>query len=141
MGMAMICPSSEARMRLALAPMFLLLLLAAPALARDSAIQITHQGPTTVLVQKDVGSDRWAINVSLEETSALEVTGNVFRPNGSAAFLQCRPIDVLNPDAPLAQRVVVYNCYGSDSCPGAPCSADQWSFLTTVNLPVTFLLP
>jgi hypothetical protein len=53
-------------------------------------LQITHQGPTTVLVQKDVGSERWAISLSLEENWPLELTGNVFRTNGAAVFLQCR---------------------------------------------------
>ena len=45
----------------------LVMLLALPysAVARQSGIQITHQGPSTILVQKDVGGERWAISLSL----------------------------------------------------------------------------
>lgn len=112
--------------------------------ARESAIQITRQGPAIILVQKDVGAERWAINLSLEETSALELTGNVFRPGGSAAFLQCRPVDVLNPNAPLEQRSVVYDCFGADTCRATStnvCDPNGWGFIDTVTIPMPFFLP
>lgn len=120
-------------------------LVAVPAFARDSAVQITRQGPSLILVQKDVGDDRWAINLSLEPTSALELTGNVFRASGGpAVFLQCRPVDVLNNDAPIEQRSVVYNCFSAGTCQATangPCDAAGWSFLAEVSLPMTFFLP
>lgn len=111
------------------------------ALAADSGVQITQQGPTVVMVQKDVGNERWAMTFSLEETSALEATGNIFRAGSSPAFVQCRPIDVLNPDAPVDRRTIVYNCYGADACPSAPCGASQWRFIATVDIRADFLLP
>jgi hypothetical protein len=111
------------------------------AAARESGIQITHQGPSTILVQKDVGSERWAISLSLEDNWPLELTGNVFRTNGGAVFLQCRPIDVLGDPSDIRSAEIVYDCYAADTCRAAPCSAGQWSFLTTVTLPGTFFIP
>lgn len=119
----------------------LVLALASPASARESAIQITHQGPQTILVQKDVGAERWSITLSLEESWPLEATGNVFRENGSAVFLQCRPVDVLGDPNDIRNASIVYNCFTAGTCPSAPCSAGQWSFLSEVAIPGTFFLP
>ncbi len=115
-------------------------MLATPALARESGIQITHQGPTVILIQKDVGDERWAITMSLEDTSPLEITGNIFRENGSPAFVQCRPIDVIG-DGDIRDKTLVFNCYAADTCPAAPCTADQWSFVAEVSLPGSFFVP
>lgn len=125
-----------------LVPMIgIVLALSTSASASDSGVQITQQGPTVVLVQKDVGNERWAMTFSLEESSALEATGNIFRAGAAPAFVQCRPIDVLNPNAPIDRQTIVYNCYGADACPSAPCSASQWRFIATVDIPANFLLP
>jgi hypothetical protein len=119
----------------------LLLALAVPAAARESAIQITHQGPQTILVQKDVGSARWSITLSLEENWPLEATGNVFNENGSAVFLQCRPVDVLGNPNDIRNASIVYNCFTAGTCPAAPCPASQWSFFSEVTIPGSFFLP
>ncbi len=124
-----------------LATLALLVTLASPAIARDSAIQITHQGPSTILVQKDVGDERWAISLSLEDSWPLEVTGNVFRPNGSSVFLQCRPVDVLGNPNDIRSASIVYNCFSASTCSAAPCGASQWQFLTEVTIPGTFFIP
>ena len=117
-----------------------LLLLPSPAQARDSGIQITHEGPSVILIQKDVGSERWAITVSLEQTWPLEMTGNVFRGDGSAIFLQCRPVDLLDTGN-LMTTIVYYSCSAADTCRQAPCDASQWRWVANVELPGAFLLP
>jgi len=119
----------------------LLLTLPLSAIARESGVQITHQGPSTILVQKDVDGERWAISLSLEDNWPLELTGNVFQANGAAIFLQCRPVDVLGDPGNIRTAQIVYNCYDASTCNAAPCSASQWSFLTTVTLPGTFFIP
>lgn len=119
----------------------LVLSLAPPSFARDSGMQITQQGPTNVLVQKDVAGERWALTISLETSSPLEVSGSLFRNDGSTAFVQCRPLDVLNPDAPLPQRIIVYGCLAADRCTSAPCDASAWRYVTDVEMPGSFLLP
>lgn len=126
-----------------LVSIFLAVLLTLPALAvaRESGIQITHQGPSTVLIQKDVGSERWAISLSLEDNWPLELTGNVFRQSGSAVFVQCRPIDVLGDPSDIRNAQIVYNCFVADTCRTAPCGASQWTFLSEVTLPGTFFIP
>lgn len=123
------------------AAILLLLVATTSTLAADSGVQITQQGPEIILVQKDVGGERWAMNFSLEPTSPMEATGNVFRPGGAPAFVQCRPVDVLNPSAPIQNRVIVYNCFGADACGAPPCTASQWRFISTVEIPGSFLLP
>ena len=127
-------------MRLLTAVM-LVIALAAPAVARESAIQITHKGPQTILVQKDVGDERWSITLSLEENWPREATGNVFRQNGSAVFLQCRPVDVLGNPNDIRNASIVYNCFTAGTCRAAPCSASQWSFFSEVAIPGSFFLP
>jgi hypothetical protein len=117
------------------------LAVAAPAFARGSDIQITHQGPAAVLIQKDVGSERWAISLSLEKNWPLELTGNVFRPNDGAVFLQCRPVDVLGDPTDIRSAQIVYACYVADTCTAAPCGIDQWTYLTEITLPGTFFVP
>src|SRR4030095_4867700 len=53
---------------------------------RGSGIQITPEGKRT-LVNKDVGSERWAITENADDGS---VTGNVFRSDGGpASFVFC----------------------------------------------------
>ena len=75
------------------------------AAAQTRGVQFTPDGKR-VLVNKDVGSERWAITRNENGT----VTGNVFRSDGGPpAFVFCAPTGA--PDA--------YACFGADACTDA----------------------
>jgi hypothetical protein len=70
--------------------------------AQHRGVQVTPDG-AIVLVNKDVGTERWAIALN-EDDSA---TGNVFRSDGGApAFVYCAPLGAPN----------AFECFGADAC-------------------------
>jgi len=70
--------------------------------AQSRGVQFTPDGKR-VLVNKDVGSERWAITLN-ENGSA---TGNVFRSDGGPpAFVFCAPRAEAN----------TFDCFGADAC-------------------------
>lgn len=72
------------------------------AAAQSRGVQFTPDGKR-VLVNKDVGSERWAITLNENGT----VTGNVFRSDGGdPAFVFCAPLGPPN----------AYACFGADAC-------------------------
>jgi hypothetical protein len=76
--------------------------------ARDSGIQFSPDGKR-VFVSKDVGPERWAITLNVDDGT---VSGNVFQPNGGpASFVFCNPGSGPN----------LFTCFGADPCPAAPC--------------------
>jgi hypothetical protein len=78
---------------------------AATAAAQTRGVQFTPDGKR-VLVNKDVGSERWAITRNENGT----VTGNVFRSDGGdPAFVFCSPLEAPN----------AFACYGADACTDA----------------------
>lgn len=126
--------ASTSRMRLVLATALLIGIAADAAAAAESGVQTTPDGKRT-LVSKDVGDQRWAITRDLQDGT---VTGNVFYPGGGAAsFVWCERA----ADAPAGEGEIALSCYGADSCPAAPCTADAWSFIATVTLPSAFFEP
>lgn len=77
-------------------------LAATTAAAQTRGVQFTPDGKR-VLVNKDVGSERWAITKNENGT----ITGNVFRSDGGPpAFVFCSPTGA--PDS--------YECFGADAC-------------------------
>ena len=100
---------------------------AAPALGqRESAITETPEG--LVLVQKDVGGDRWSVGF---DPVTGTVTGNVFFANGSPPeFLWCTK---LSGDADTLHL----GCSAMGPCLQGPC-ADQWKPVSEVALPTSF---
>jgi len=86
-------------------------------------IQRTPDGKR-VLVNKDVGADRWAIALNNDDQTVI---GNVFQADGSPAFIVCTPLAGENDFA----------CSGADGCTVEPCT-DQFSFIDNVTLPGTF---
>lgn len=108
--------------------------------AANKGVQFT---PSTVspaiLVSKDIGAERWAIALNEED----ELTGNVFRcDGGKVSFLWCPKIaDDHNADFP--NRVVVWNCYGADTCLETPCVPDdEWRLIAEgIQLTGSFFLP
>jgi len=82
---------------------------------------------TRVLVQKDVGAERWAISQNLDDGTA---TGNVYRSGGDEpAFVACTPAGI--PDT--------FDCAGADKCRETPC-AESFVPIATVTLPQSFFL-
>ena len=78
-----------------------------------------------LLVQKDVGPERWAISLNFDDGTA---TGNIFRSNGGApAFVVCTPTDASN----------TFDCAGADQCRGTPCT-EPFTPIATVTLPDSF---
>jgi hypothetical protein len=91
-----------------------------------SAIQSTPDG-LRVLVQKDVGAERWAISQNLDDGT---LTGNVYRPTGAPAFLFCEPTGPPN----------TYACEGANRCPRPPCG-ESFTPIGEVVLPADFFAP
>ncbi len=77
-----------------------------------------------VLVNKDVGTDRFAISLNADGT----VSGNVFRENEpSPAFIHCTPTGQANE----------FSCSGADTCVTETC-VDQYTVIGNVTLPSDF---
>lgn len=116
-------------------PAVLLLLLATTAFAA-SGVQWTPDAKRS-LVNKTVGSERWAITCEDDGT----ITGNVYRTDrDDVAFVWCEPTgNDGNPD--VFARQLDFDCYGADACPEQPCSPEQWTLIDEVTLPGAFCLP
>ena len=77
-----------------------------------------------VLVQKDVGAERWAISYNLSDRT---VTGNVFKTDGSPpSFIFCR-ITNETPAPDPAANTYLLDCSGAQACAAAPCGPEQWT--------------
>ena len=82
---------------------------------------------TRVLVQKDVGTERWAISLNFDDGTA---TGNVFRADGGdPAFVVCEPTGAPN----------TFQCSGADKCRATPCT-DPFVPIAEVTLPESFFV-
>jgi hypothetical protein len=94
-----------------------------------------------ILVNADVGHERWAITAEASNDTLL---GNVFMTNGTPpAFLWCEITDIRGQ---LPNQTLGMECFGADTCPpshgqGGTCYTDQWGDLGRVELPATFLMP
>ncbi len=108
-----------------------------PALAQGAAGTRTTPDGKQVLISKDVGSERWAISMNLEDGT---VTGNVFRPGAEPSFVWCErkgddgSLDPVNGE-------IRYSCRGASPCDSSPCDTSEWSALGDVSLPGSFFLP
>lgn len=99
-------------------------------------VQITPD-QQRILVNKDVGADRWAITLNSDDST---VTGNVFTPGQDPSFLWCEyRSDDGNPDP--AGVLITYACSGADRCQQGPCSPSEWTFLREVVVPGSFFQP
>ncbi|MCC6766308.1 MAG: hypothetical protein IT293_16735 [Deltaproteobacteria bacterium] len=109
----------------------------APGLAAPTGVQWTPDA-NQLLVNKDVGNERWAITLNLADFSA---TGNVFFSDGGApAFVWCEKTgDSFDADA--GELNLRYRCFGADAGLGGFASAD-WSLINDdVTLPLSFFIP
>ena len=99
-------------------------MIAAPcalAQGRDSGIQcgaspgLPLAFPPTVIVNKDVGDDRFAITFDLASSRAI---GNVFSADGSVTALIC----IAEPDSWVTgDDPICFQCVGADGCTGDSC--------------------
>jgi hypothetical protein len=87
-------------------------------------IQNTPDG-RRILVNKDVGTERWAISKNLDDGT---VTGNVFQSGGGApSFIFCEPLAAPNS----------FRCSGASACASLPCG-NTFTFIADVTLPGDF---
>lgn len=103
-----------------------LLVLASSAMAQSpTALSIDSE---SVLVNKNVGTQQWAISRSFGRRS---VSGNVFEAGSTEPqFVFCEHRGILNDVLQLA-------CYGTGRCADSPC-ADAWVPIANVPLPASF---
>lgn len=109
-----------------LVTMLALLALASSSFAQSPTALSTDS--ESVLVNKNVGSQQWAISRSFGRRS---VSGNVFEAGSSEPqFVFCEHRGILNDVLQLA-------CYGTGRCADSPC-ADAWVPIANVPLPASF---
>ncbi len=113
--------------------------LALPAMAlAESGVQLTPDSARN-LISKDVGVERWAISVNVDDRTA---TGNVFKTDGSpTSFVWCDITDI-DTDADPEKIEYTLSCWGADACESAPCNDSEWSFIASgIKLNGRFMLP
>lgn len=98
--------------------------------ARDSGVRVTPDGQQ-VLINKDVGAERWAIARNVVDDT---VTGNVYRENEEPVFVWCEEVRRRGDEVTL-------DCFGARSCAGAPCVPEAWDLSGRVDVPVDFFEP
>ncbi len=110
---------------------------ASAAEAAPNGVQWTPDG-SHLLVNKDVGQERWTIALDLEHLSA---TGNVFFVDGRApAFLWCETVSSEFERA-IGEITLRYRCFGSDVALGG-FGIDDWTLISEqVFLPLSFFVP
>ncbi len=105
-----------------------------------SPVRITPDG-TAILVNKNVGNERWAISLDAERAT---VSGNVLIGDDDARFLWCGITDALGDPSDLASQTLVMHCFYGDPCTDvASCAAgfSGWHSIGEVQIPGTFFLP
>ncbi len=128
-------PFRAAPLGVALAALVLWLAVA-PAAAAPSGTRTSRDG-RQVLISKDVGSERWAISMNLDDGT---VTGNVFRSDGGdPQFVWCERLG--DDGGAPADVQISFSCRGADRCDASPCLATSWTELGQVTLPGSFFLP
>jgi hypothetical protein len=112
------------------------LLLALPPGARAQNT-VTPDGEQ-MLIQRNVGSERWAISYSFGGST---ITGNVFKADGGApSFVSCAFTDIDYAEDPFDSRYFL-DCWGADTCSALPCGSNQWTLIATgIELPASFVL-
>jgi len=91
-----------------------------------------------ILVNKDVGQERWAITLNLSDFSA---SGNVFFTDGSApAFIWCEKTGE-SFDSGVGELDLEYRCFGADAGFGGFASSDWTLISDNVILPLSFFIP
>jgi hypothetical protein len=106
--------------------------------AAPTGVQWTPGNGDYILVNKDVGSERWAITLTLANLAA---TGNVFFTDDRApSFIACdKTGDQFDPQA--GELTLKYSCLGSDRAVGGFALSD-WNLISDdIELPLSFFIP
>ena len=105
--------------------------------AAVSGVQWTPDA-ARILVNKDVGAERWAITLNLNDLTA---TGNVFFSTGQApSFIWCEKTDS-EFDSQIGELTLQYRCLGSDRAVGGFALSDWSEISDEVFLPLSFFVP
>jgi hypothetical protein len=118
-----------------------------PSFARSQSGSTLTPDRLTYVVNKDVGAERWTINLnlaSLDPQRAINVTGNVYRSGQSPSFVWCQERDdstgtLANPGSTFRLR-----CSGASACgtTATGCARSQWSTIADlVEISASFFLP
>lgn len=94
----------------------------------------------TVLVNKRLGQQQWAIVVDLDAQTAI---GNVFNLDGNnPQFIWCEILEpfVLDQEDFIGATVQL-DCFAALGCAALPCDADAWQPAGTPSIPGSFFLP
>jgi hypothetical protein len=100
------------------------------------------------LVNKDLGNERWTINVNLFSTDPndiINVTGSIFRADGGpASFVICLVRSDSTGSLTDPNSVFRLSCSGSDACTttAESCARSSWTPISNdVTVPASFFLP
>ena len=100
------------------------------------------------LVNKDLGNERWTINVNLFSTNPnniINVTGNIFRADGGApSFVTCLVRSDSTGTLTDPNSTFRLSCSGADGCvqTAEACARNSWTPIADdVSVPASFFLP
>ncbi|MEW6269349.1 MAG: hypothetical protein AB1689_08655 [Thermodesulfobacteriota bacterium] len=100
------------------------------------------------LVNKDLGAERWTINLNLysqDPDDVINVTGNIFRSDGGpASFVECLVREDSTGTLTDPASTFRLSCSGSDACASTAetCARESWTLISDdVPVPASFFLP
>ena len=118
-----------------------------PVAARAESGSTLTPDHLTYVVNKDVGAERWTINLnlaSLDPQRAINVTGNVYRSGTSPSFVWCQERDDSSGTLDDPSSIFRLRCSGASACgdTATGCARSQWSLIADpVEIPASFFLP
>jgi hypothetical protein len=111
---------------------------AVAALAAPKGVQWTPGNGDYILVNSDVGNERWAISLTL---ATMFASGNVFfTDDRSPSFIACDKTSH-EFDPQVGEITVHYSCSGSDRAVGGFALSDWTLINDDVQLPLSFFVP
>ena len=137
------CPVRGA---LVIAAVFVSALAVSSAARAQSGATLTPDRHSYV-VNKDVGAERWTINLNLASLSpqrTINVTGNVYRNGQSPSFVWCQERDDSTGTLSNPGSIFRLRCSGASACgeTATGCARSQWTTIADlVEIPASFFLP
>jgi len=119
----------------------------APAHAQQSGSTLSPDFQS-YMVNKDVGPERWTINLNLysgNPASVISITGNIFRADGGpASFVTCLERADSSGDLRNPTSTFRLACSGAGACSSTAetCARTSWTLIAEdVRVPASFFLP